>query len=295
MLRLMLDFHPQLAWCSEFEFAVDHITEPGVWVDLPEYHKWLETDRVFQDCQFSVNPDLSYPELIADFLRQKQQRDRKPYVGATVHRHFDRLLWLWPKARFIHLVRDPRDVAVSCIGMGWAGNAWTGVDRWHEAEILWNQMKTSLTPDRYLEVRYEELLANPEAVLTQICEFLGVAYSPNMLTYPQQSTYSYPDVRHAYKWKKKMKRQDVQLIEAKLGELIAQRGYVLSGHPIPSPSRLLRAVLKIHDRLARIQFRIQFMGLPLFVADYIVRRIGIESWQRAMRLRLNQLEQAALK
>jgi hypothetical protein len=63
-----------------------------------------------------------------------------------VHRHYDRLLRLWPEARFIHLVRDPRDVASSCIGMGWAGNVWTGVTRWIEAERLWDEVRGDLAP-----------------------------------------------------------------------------------------------------------------------------------------------------
>lgn len=295
MLRLMLNGHPQLAWCSESEFIVDHLKAPGCWPDLQAYHKLLDTDRIFQTYNFHVDHRLSYPDLVKDFMRQKQVRDRKEQVGATVHRHFDRLLWIWPEARFIHLVRDPRDVAPSCIGMGWAGNVWTGVERWREAEDLWTTLKSKLTSDRYLEVRYELLLQDPEAVLTQICQFLGLSYSAHMLRYPDYTTYDAPDARHAQKWKQTMKKKDVQLVEAKVAHLLVQRGYELSGHEMLSPSTLQKKVLQVQDRLARIQARVRSMGLPLFVADYIIRRLGVEPWQRAMRLRLNELEQAALK
>ena len=56
----------------------------------------------------------------------------------------DRLTRIWPDARFIHLVRDPRDVARSVIPMGWAGNTWVGVERWMEAERLWDRVRSSL-------------------------------------------------------------------------------------------------------------------------------------------------------
>ncbi|TVQ18045.1 MAG: sulfotransferase [Leptolyngbya sp. DLM2.Bin15] len=295
MLRLMLDSHPQLAWCSEFEFIVDHLTEPGAWVDLQNYYKILDTDRIFQHYNLRIDHQLSYPDLVADFMRQKQVRDRKEQVGATVHRHFDRLLWIWPKARFIHLVRDPRDVAPSCISMGWAGNVWTGVERWREAEELWTTLKSKLTSDRYLEVRYELLLQDPEKALTEMCQFLGLSYSAQMLSYPNYTTYDAPDARYAQKWKQTMKKKDVQLVEAKVAHLLVERGYQLSGHEIPTPSSLQKKALQVQDRLARIQARIKSMGLSLFVADYIVRRLGVEPWQRAMRLRLNEVEQAALK
>lgn len=295
MLRLMLNGHPQQAWCNEFEFIVDHLTAPGCWPDLQGYYKLLDTDRIFQSYNFQVNRQLSYPDLVKDFMRQKQVRDRKEQVGATVHRHFDRLLWIWPEARFIHLVRDPRDVAPSCIGMGWAGNVWTGVERWREAEDLWTTLKAKLTSDRYLEVRYELLLQDPEAVLTQVCQFLGLSYSAQMLRYPDYTTYDAPDARYAQKWKQTMKKKDVQLVEAKVAHLLVERGYELSGYEMLSLSSPQKKLLQVQDRLARIQARIRSMGLPLFVADYIIRRLGVEPWQRAMRLRLNALEQAALK
>src|SRR5690606_30898833 len=124
-----------------------------------------------------------YPTLLNGFLIQARDQAGKSLVGATVHRHFDRLLWLWPDARFIHLVRDPRDVARSCIGMGWAGNVWTGVERWVTAEQLWDRLRHRLTEARMLEVRYEDLLAAPDRVLARTCAFVGVDYAPAMLTY----------------------------------------------------------------------------------------------------------------
>src|SRR6185369_10561789 len=96
---------------------------------------------------FTVDRSLSYPQLIDSFLQQQRARSNKPLVGATVHRHFDRLLRIWPVARFVHLVRDGRDVARSVIEMGWAGNLWTGCDRWIDAEQLWAKFSQMLPPD----------------------------------------------------------------------------------------------------------------------------------------------------
>lgn len=148
VLRLMLDHHPDIAWCYEFEYAVDKISNEGDFPSLNEYYKWLEAHRIFQDTGFIIDPGLSYPQLINSFLGQKQEQARKPIIGATVHRHFDRLLYIFPDARFIHLIRDARDVARSCIGMGWAGNVYMGVERWIEAELLWAKLSQNLSSER---------------------------------------------------------------------------------------------------------------------------------------------------
>lgn len=295
MLRLMLDGHPELAWWSEFEFSVDHLSSPGVWPDTREFLQTLETDRIFNSYDLVSDETLTYPELINSFIHQKQVRDRKQLVGATIHRNFDRILWMWPDARFIHILRDPRDVAKSCIAMGWAGNTWKGVERWIEAEQLWDHIKEQIDPSRYIEVRYEVLIAEPEKTLTQICEFLGLSYSPEMLSYPERTTYDAPNPRYAYQWKHKMRKQDVQLIEAQVAELLVKRGYELSGYSIPSISSVQAKTLKLQDWWARAQFRMQRLGLPLFVADYLARRIAPYSIQRVLQIRINQLEEAYLK
>ena len=118
----MLSHHPQLSWCQEFEYVVERITKEGEYPDLKQYYEWLETHRIFQARNFKIDPTLNYVELVNSFLLQQKEKDTKELIGATVHRHFDRLLKIWSDARFIHLIRDGRDVARSCIGMGWSGN-----------------------------------------------------------------------------------------------------------------------------------------------------------------------------
>ena len=67
---------------------------------------------------FDVDETLTYPDLVRSFLQQKKVWDDKPIVGATVHKFFDVTQTIWPDARYIHIVRDPRDVARSCVVIG---------------------------------------------------------------------------------------------------------------------------------------------------------------------------------
>ncbi len=271
LLRLMLDHHPEIAFHFEFEFAVSQMGEDGSFPDMETYRQWLGRNWIFRGADHQIDPGLGYPHLVDSFLRQKRDKDGKLRVGATVHHHFDRLLFLWPDARFIHLVRDPRDVARSCIGMGWAGNLWTGLDRWIEAERIWERMKGHLPSERFLEVRLEDLVREPDHHLAKICGIFGKAYHPAMLSYPEHSTYAAPDPSLADQWKNKLTEEEIRLVEARVGEMMTARGYPLSGLPRLEVSARREKALRAQDRRARRRFRIKRFGLPLLILAKLSR------------------------
>ena len=196
----------------EFPYAIDMMPDRDGWPDLREYYDYLRANRIFKAANLVVAEDLDYPHLVDSFLRQKRNRDRKPLVGATVHYHFDRLLRIWPDSRFIHLVRDGRDVARSTIAMGWSGNMYTAVDKWIAAESLWSGLRAILPADRWTEIQYETLVVQPEATMTRVCEFLGVPYDPAMLDYTKHTTYEPPSPKLAGQWRR-LSPHDIQLAE----------------------------------------------------------------------------------
>jgi hypothetical protein len=291
----MLSHHPQVAWCYEFEYAVDAIDDRGNWPGLDSYYEWLETHRIFQLTGFTIDRSLNYPQLVDSFLQQHRQREGKPIIGATVHRHFDRLLKIWPEARFIHIIRDPRDVARSCIGMGWAGNVWTGVERWLEAEQLWAQIKDSIPQERQFEVTYEHLIAEPTASLSRLCDFLGIPDDRAMLDYHRTSTYGLPDRKLIGQWRQKLSDEEIQLVEAKTSPMLVERGYELSGLPPLKVTAARAQRLQWQDWWARVRFRAKRNGINLLLADYLSRHLGIKEWQKQVRLQLNTIENSLIE
>lgn len=113
------------------------------------------------------------------FIKENQTHKLVLYIV----RHF-------ANARFIFLVRDPRDMVASHIYTpGRKGGVMEGARRWKE-----DQKETLLTissfsdpvlfdTSRFLVVHYEDILANGEAECSRICDFLSVPYSETMLTY----------------------------------------------------------------------------------------------------------------
>lgn len=294
LLRLALNGHSELAWCREFEYAVDQLGSDGSPPDLTRYRAWLSTHRIFQSTGYRVDEELQYPQLIRDFLEQQRAREGKQLVGATVHRHFDRCLRLWPSVPLIHLVRDPRDVARSVVNMGWAGNTWKGVEAWLESERLLEKVCSALPSGQHIDVHYEALVREPEQEIRRICDFLGLAYEPDMLELSQRSTYRRPDSSLAEQWRSRAPAREIRWVESQVAPEMMARGYALSGQSGRPPGALERRGLAIHDWCNRALFRVRRNGLGLFCADWFARRLRIQAWERALRLRLNAIEARTL-
>ena len=102
--------------------------------------------------------------------------------------HIERLADAFPEARFVHIVRDGRDVVPSILGMSF------GPDRFAEAVLFWQRRVeqgldggAALGPERYQEIRYEAMVTDPEAALRDLCPFIGLEYSDEMLRYHERA------------------------------------------------------------------------------------------------------------
>ena len=293
MLRLMLDSHPAVSFAAEFEFLVDQMGPDGRRPDLDAYHRYLSTSRIFESSGLSVDPTLDYDDLVRGFL--DAQVGDADLVGATVHYRFDQLLELWPNARFIHIVRDPRDVAPSCIKMGWAGNVWFGLDKWIESEEDWSRFAPSVSANRIFEVRFEELVADHQAELTRLCTWLGVPWTEEMLGYTEWTEYKPPTSSAAGRWSLTQSDEDVRLMEARLGDWLERRGYEPSGLPPMAVDHDQLAALARQDRRARVEFRRERFGLPLVVAEMATRPFGPAAVRTRVLQRMNAIEMTTLK
>lgn len=86
---------------------------------------------------------------------------------------------LFPSAKFIHIVRDVRDYSLS-ISTSWGKNMVRATDRWID-EISTFRKNLGHYGGEILELRYEDLLDNPERELRRICDFLSLKFDDCML------------------------------------------------------------------------------------------------------------------
>jgi hypothetical protein len=106
-------------------------------------------------------------------------RDGKQRWCEKTPQHVQHLLalsQLFPAARFIHVIRDGRDCAVS-FHRRWLRRPELTIFRWKKVIGIGRTQGQQLRTERYLEVRYEDLTTQPESSLRRVCSFLGVPFN----------------------------------------------------------------------------------------------------------------------
>jgi len=94
-------------------------------------------------------------------------------------RHVPLLMQLYPGGKIVHIVRDVRDHCLS-INKAWGKSMTRAAQRW--ADDVGNaQTALASFPDQMIEVRFEDLLDDPQSVLQSICNFIGITFEKQML------------------------------------------------------------------------------------------------------------------
>jgi hypothetical protein len=150
---------------------------------------------------------------------------------------------LFSAARYVHLVRDGRDAAVSFLsvapgimteGWGHPRDAAGFACQWATEVRAARALGARVGHDRYLEVRYETLVAGPEAELRRICSFAALEYDDGMLAYvgrtdsarkEHQQRLGEPPRVGVRDWRTEMAPTDVAAFERVAGDLLHELGY----------------------------------------------------------------------
>lgn len=96
---------------------------------------------------------------------------------------FDTLRRLVPHAKLVHIVRDPRDVVASFLGHRWAPNEPAQAAQYYQDVMRqWWAVRERVPEDAFLELRLEDLVADPRAVLGRLCDFWGLRWDDALLS-----------------------------------------------------------------------------------------------------------------
>jgi len=86
----------------------------------------------------------------------------------------------FPRAKFIHVIRDGRDCAAS-FNRRWLRSPTLTIFRWKKVVMGGHRQGLQLGPERYLDLRYEDLTDKPEYWLGKVCDFLSVPFDAAIL------------------------------------------------------------------------------------------------------------------
>jgi hypothetical protein len=197
--------------------------------------------------------------------------DKTPLYLAYV----DELAAVWPDARFVVLVRDGRDVALSLLRVPFGpNNVWAAARFWAQG-IRLGLDAAARHPGRVRTVRYEDVVADPPSALRPVCEFLGLAYGDEMLAIGIGAD-------SVGTWRRDMSPRAQRVFASVAGAELELMGYEHGTHgadatPLGAPARLYAA----HDAAVRVA---NFVRLRLVEergreVGYVLRRKLVGAWR----------------
>jgi hypothetical protein len=198
LLRSLLDNHPGLAVPAESNFVIPLWNRRAAFGDLRrEENRRAVAEWIFlqeghggKRIRGKVAPEDAIARVVAApptlgslfeaCFALYAERTGKPRWGDKRPRYatfIQPLFRLFPDAQFVNVVRDPRAAVASMMPLGWdppevALEA--SIANWELSVRRVDEFAGRLRPDQLLDVRYEDLVRDPGAVLEQVCAFASL-------------------------------------------------------------------------------------------------------------------------
>lgn len=259
LVQRMLDAHPRLAIFDEVTYfegilkvagVVPDLAAPGA-IDrffealprLEQYPYWNNIDDLLaasrQALEGSAEP--SYALVYRTFMEAYARRTGKARFGdkspANV-RHLDATLAIFPKARIIHVVRDPRGAVASRRNTEWSSDeVLSTAIKWRLDVEAAGRFQASAPAGTITEVRYEDIVRHTERELRRLCAFLDEPFAPEMMEFHRSSDVSFQGspwkdgvfrpVSEASleRWRKELTEPQLGIIQLVIGKALREHGY----------------------------------------------------------------------
>ena len=280
--RAIFDSHPDLAIPGESHFVTKLGRERERYEGTGAFHPELLYEDLQKEKRFlkwGLDPGAveitlhdpkvrDFPEAMRSLYSLYAANQGKSRYGdktqAYIH-ELPLLSKLFPEAKFIHAVRDGRDVAL----------AHTDGTKIEQVAVSWKRRVTAgrragqaLGLDRYIESRFEKLIDDTEVSVRRLCDFIDLDFDPVMLKYYERadqivSTTAVPD-RHRdiflpptkglRDWRKELSDDQVMRFEAIAGDLLDELGYERKYEKVPLSVRVA-AIAGLSADAARLATR----------------------------------------
>lgn len=263
----MLDSHPMLAVANDTSFLhkplkacvpdwKKKVQRQGDVPLTPELVEYTRNYKHFGRLEVTAAQvdeaatEASYAAFVSKIYDAFAANRGKPIAGEKTPDYVRRiplLHQLFPQAKFVHIIRDGRDVALSSVEWAKKGIGPSKFELFEKHPIAttamwWCWQVASgrkdgkvLGQELYHELRYEQLLDDPATTLRGITDFLGLPYDAGMERYHEgKSSYAptasaksawLPPTKGLRNWHAEMQPRDLQVFEALAGELLDELGY----------------------------------------------------------------------
>ncbi len=200
LLQSMLHAHSELTSAPESHFFRTYLSEKRKTQAFEkkgsnEFTKILKNDKHFQRLELDPGSfksiegaTFSMVDLYKEINELLKRRNAKSRLVDKDPRNLENISSIhsfFPEAQIIHIIRDPRDVVFSKLKANWSSRR----PYWLHTMIGEAQMKHGLKsagrlrPTTYHQLRYEDLLEDPEEALRGLCRFLGIDFEEGMLRF----------------------------------------------------------------------------------------------------------------
>jgi len=226
LLRRMLNRHPAIACGPESTVFLERVTGPAelgprMGFRASEVEKWQRNSR-------------SQAEFIDRFQTACLARSGKTVWADKTPENIRRVDFVWrhfPHARFVHMVRDGRDVACSLRRQSWmkrgSGDIIARCATYWVERVSIGRVFTS--DPRYAELRYEDLVRDPAATLRRLLGSLGLEWSDRMLLADDDQrgvAAAGPAFTSSVgRWRKELSEPEVATLHSIAGPLLIELGY----------------------------------------------------------------------
>jgi hypothetical protein len=265
LLKEMLDSHSELAIPTESYFIPPlwhrhgrRFYVDGFLDDLTRLARVREWGVTPEDVRRRLPPRPTLPDAIQAIYRSYADSQGKSRFGDKTPSYMQNLSLLervFPGAQYVHLVRDGRDAALSFMEMrrrprfnlARPRGIATFASHWRLEVEGAAEFGRRVGRFRYLELRYEDLVLEPEVELRRICDFLELDFEPGMLEYHEEvdataledhPLLAKPPIPGTRRWKEELDPATTELFEAIAGPALAGLGY---DRAFPRPSGRARS------------------------------------------------------
>ena len=190
--------------------------------------------------RFDVTPEMiraalparTYPGVVYSVFACVAQAQDRTHVGnknPAFWQTLPLLESLFPgTARYLCIVRDGRDVALSMMQMDWGHkSSYVCAQTWVQALHAVHAFARQVPSDRLLVIRYEDLLDDPTVTIGKLEAFLGVDLGERRARLLAEAENN-PKRKNYGKWRTKMSASDIRQFEAVAGAELADYGYELT-------------------------------------------------------------------